>query len=305
MKIILAMVFLCSVFVGNAQHKWKEVIKLPKHFRKLAQNQSQQILDTTIVPYGKHKRQYILHLQATEHVEKKNAAVIFFHGGAWHVGKPELNLYLAKILTNAGYEVFMPAYRLGPNYSFYGIQADVDSAMVHCMKRLSANGQGNYSLIIGGASAGANLAALLAYNQNRLEQLAINPKQIKGCFSFAGVLDMNFMQKTKVLKKYAGKISSSQFDAANAYNYIDAKDEMPFLCLHGTLDGIVPLAVANSFCKKIEDLNVTTVEKYVFPKANHIDISSKWYYSATAYYGQDEILLNWIQKQLNTKKSPM
>ena len=75
------------------------------------------------------------------------------------------------------------------------------------------------------------------------------------------------------------------------------KDSFPILCLHGTKDGLVPIKSATSFCDKIKEISADLVEFHAFPNKSHLEIGSTWYYNQKSNYGQDTILINWLNKR--------
>lgn len=275
--------------------KWHEVVRLPRHLSTLSAIQVPSIESKKLL-YGQHQKQYVDYYQAPANGKNADKIIFYLHGGGWHTGSPKQHLTLAKLLLEQGYNVAMPAYRLGPTYGYEAIRQDVDAAFLSTLKQAATHGLTKPTLIIGGTSAGGNLAGLLAYDDNRWDQLGVDRKQLKGVFSIVGVLDLSQMEKTQVLNNYAGATTDPIFDAANPMNYVTLSDDFPLLCLHGTKDGLVPYAGIQAFTQKVKQTTASNVKLVDFPNHTHIEIGAAWYYDDQKNYGQDSILIDWLQQ---------
>ena len=275
--------------------KWEEVVHLPRHLSTLSALSVPSVNSQKLV-YGSDQKQYVQYFKATTNGPNANKIVFYLHGGGWHTGSPQQHLTLAKILLEKGYTVALAAYRLGPTNGYQAIREDVDQAFLTTLNYAKENGLTNPSIILGGTSAGGNLAGLLAYDDQRWSQLAVDRKHLKGIFSIVGVLNLDYMEETQVLKNYAGESTSSTFALANPINYITPTDSIPLLCLHGTKDGLVPVEGVKSFCEKIKTATTSPVELHTFPERTHLDIGAAWYYDSNKNYGQDSILVAWLDK---------
>ena len=91
------------------------------------------------------------------------ACLVFFHGGGWVIGNLETHDVVCRKLAHEGELIVISVdYRLAPEHKF---PAAVDDA-IHATKWISANGEelgiDAARLIVGGDSAGGNLAAVVA-----------------------------------------------------------------------------------------------------------------------------------------------
>lgn len=82
------------------------------------------------------------------------ATLVYLHGGAFMAGSPRLYRSTARFFARAGFDVFVPAYRLAPKHRFPAALDDVTAAY----ERLAARGG---RLALAGDSAGGGLALSL------------------------------------------------------------------------------------------------------------------------------------------------
>jgi acetyl esterase/lipase len=270
-----------------------EAARLPRHFYQLNQQEVEN-LNIQKVFYGSYYRQYMLVCKPSQPTIEQDKIILFIHGGGWHVGKPENHLKVAESLAGQGYIVLMPAYRRGPVFDFDDINQDMTKALKKALEIRNENGWSDKTFVLGGTSAGGNLAALLLFNTERHEALGINQDIFSGMFTLAGALDLEKMSKTPLLRRYAGKADSQRFHNANPVNYISPGAHVPVMCIQGIKDGMVSEKSADSFVQYLKDIDSNLVQYYKVPDASHIEISSAWYYDKSADFGQMSALKKWL-----------
>ena len=81
--------------------------------------------------------------------------LFFLHGGGYMIGAPRFFRFVSRRFARAGFDVFMPAYRLAPEHVFPAALADV----LRAYKVIAAQHHG--PIIIAGDSAGGGLAISL------------------------------------------------------------------------------------------------------------------------------------------------
>lgn len=90
-------------------------------------------------------------------------ALVFFHGGGWVIGNRDTHDVLCRDLCDlSGYAVFSVEYRLAPEHRFPAAVEDALAAtrwLVACASVLAIDPA---RMVVGGDSAGGNLAAVLA-----------------------------------------------------------------------------------------------------------------------------------------------
>lgn len=271
-----------------------EVARLPKHYFLLRQQKTDS-LSVDRISYGPHSNHYMLICRDKKSEAKPSKIIFFVHGGGWHVGRPESHLKLAEKLATEGYVVLMPAYRKGPIHDYEEINNDMTLALKAALMLQKEQNWTEIPFILGGTSAGGNLAALLLYDKERLNSLGINQDYFSGLFSLAGALDIERMNPTFVLKRYAGTPKDSKFYDANPVCHIDQNEHIPVLCIQGAEDGLVQPEAAESFVSYLRTIDSNMVEYHKIPGATHMDITSSWYYNKSSDFGQTTILLNWLK----------
>lgn len=272
--------------------KAREGLILPIHLLRLSLKKGSAQFQE--LHYGPHKRQILLITQSPKLDSTASPKLFFFiHGGGWHIGKPKQHRYLASRLLEEGYTVVLAGYRRAPKYCYEDMQDDIDQALLKSMELLNISTNAKQQIVIGGVSAGANLAALLAFDEERLAKLGLKPSILKGFISIAGPLDLDKMEASNTLARYAGAPESVTFDMANPINYINEADHFPAFFLHGMRDGLVPYESTASFVSKLNQEHQKTVFE-LLPNRTHIDITNRWYYKEKADYGQEEMLIRWL-----------
>jgi acetyl esterase/lipase len=279
-------------------YKWYEVARVPRHLWVLGNKDFEEAQGRVRIAYGQQQRQYYDYYPALENSAHPEKVIFFLHGGGWSVGSPQQHRHLSKLLQEQGYSLIFPAYRLAPTYSYVHLQEDVNAALLHSLVMLRDEaGIQAPQLIIGGTSAGANLAALLAYDEVRWQKIGLNRDQLlKGVFSIAGALNIEKMEQTFTLHDYAGSPDSKTYLLANPTTWVSPQDEFPFLCLHGTKDGLVDYAAAVSFCQEVQLFCPDCVDLRTYEGLTHLEVGSSWYYRKSDYRGQDTAVLHWIKR---------
>ena len=184
------------------------------------------------VPYGDRPAQKIdLYLPA----EDSNDApvLVFFHGGGWREGTRKDIEATAESLTAAGMIVAVPDYRLYPQAVFPVFVEDCAAAVAHVRWMLSQLG-GHHPLFIGGHSAGAFNAAMLAADKHYLADAGVPADAVAGYVLLSGPYDMSGY----VPAPYAPIFPVATRDRANVADFIDGK-EPPLLLMTVEADSVV------------------------------------------------------------------
>ena len=273
-----------------------ELLHLPIHLFKL-KNQKFQNLHIESVAYGKHKRQKMLICESKTVSPYQNEIIFFIHGGGWSIGKPEQHLAMAELLTNAGYRVILPGYRLSKEVDFEAMNEDIQIAFKTGITYLQKmKGIDNFKVVVGGASAGCSLGALLVFDKDVQIKHKIPSHIFAGFFSLAGVLSLDEMPQTKGLKRYAGEKGQATFISASPVNHIDGQIQVPVLCIHGAKDGLVAAETAQRFMNTLCLHQCDKSEFYLIDGGSHIGAATQWCYNRRKDYGQKAIILRWLHQ---------
>ena len=242
------------------------------------------------VRYGQHRRQYLLIYEPPAQVEPRDEIVFFIHGGGWKVGAPERRRPLVKLLTDLGYAVMMPAYRLTPRVAFPEMHSDIFRAFQEALHHPFAEQR---RFFIMGESAGANLGALLTFDKEAQKRYEINPESILGLISIVGVLDMEPLPDTFVVRDYSGPRGGPMFKRANPMYLIDESVNTPVLALHGDKDGLVPHASPANFIQYLNQLNPGLGKLDLVRGGTHVSVATDWYLEDNE---QRKRILGWMEK---------
>lgn len=234
------------------QHQWKgiAVSKPEKH------------------SFGPHPRQYLMFWMPPPELPLQHSVVIFYHGGGWRFGWPDQFPTVADWFLRQGFPVVMPAYRLCPKFAYPEIREDLNLALGKTLELLKTNGLGSKKLISAGMSAGATLAAHLAFNRNELAEFCMTQNYFSGFLSFGGPLDLNKLPDVVQLRGFTkGASGSEAFEAANPITWLTTHEHLPILLVHGTDDAIVPFSSSERFYETYSG------PKFLYPvhKGSHLD----------------------------------
>jgi acetyl esterase/lipase len=115
------------------------------------------------VAYAPHEDSELRTLSAFVPEEPVRAPVlVFFHGGGWRTGDKEALYAFGRRLAGEGVVAVLPNYRLAPAHKYPKHAQDAAAATAWTAERLVGWRADPRCLFVGGHSAGAHLAAVLA-----------------------------------------------------------------------------------------------------------------------------------------------
>lgn len=210
--------------------------------------------------FGPHERQYLLYFLPPEKVQRQETWIMFFHGGGWRFGQPGMFPQFVNMFLDMGYPIVLPAYRLCPRFSFPHMREDLNLALKTTLTLMEEVVGKPQSIVVGGMSAGANLAAHLLFNTDALAHMGISPAIFKGFLCCGGPLDLHYLPDTFPLRQFTGDTHGSHaFQTANPISLL-SKDSpvVDALFIHGTDDMIVPYKSALSFFEEYQHIGRAT-----------------------------------------------
>ncbi len=140
------------------------------------------------IPYSHpaHERQ-VLDVYAPESNLNELLPVIFWiHGGGWVVGDKSDVALKPDALTKRGYIFVSTNYRLLPNVTMESLISDVALSLTWVHQNIEHYGGDPSHIIVGGHSAGAQLAAILCTDHRYLEKQGVYFDVLKGCVPVDG-----------------------------------------------------------------------------------------------------------------------
>jgi acetyl esterase/lipase len=112
--------------------------------------------------------------------------VFWIHGGGWQMGDKSDVANKPKYFTEKGYLFVACNYRLLPDVTMEVLTQDIASALHWVHKNIASHGGDAESIIVGGHSAGAQLAALLCIDERYLQASGTPRSVLKGCIPVDG-----------------------------------------------------------------------------------------------------------------------
>jgi dipeptidyl aminopeptidase/acylaminoacyl peptidase len=161
--------------------------------------------------------------------------VMFLYGGGWQSGQKEQYRFVADCLTQAGFAVIIPDYRLYPQVRFPTFVEDVAQATHWLGDHWRQGPSAAPRFHVMGHSAGAHIGALMTVNPSYLAPYGLE----KAIASFTGLAGpYHFTPEEPVYKAIFGP--PEHYPAMQVGQFIDGS-EPPLFLLHGLKDERVGL----------------------------------------------------------------
>lgn len=233
-------------------------IELPAYWRACRLARKKMSVTEERITYGEANRQYAIVVRGANYQPGRFA--FYFHGGAWTFGRPEAFVPAAIPWLEMGYTVVLPSYRRPPLVGMHEIVTDCRAAIA----AVAPAGEVT-DLHIGGISAGAHLAALLALKPDwwRVAGWPMSPQKILLC---AGPLVLADLWPQSLFRKY------KEFDPHALLP--KASNRPGWQLLHGRNDATVPYAHSRKFHERLLARG-HKADLLTLPRGTHLD-SGRW-----------------------------
>ena len=170
---------------------------------------------------------------------KDRPVVVWIHGGGWQAGDKAEVRQKPQTFLNKGYVFVSVNYRLlGDKVTIKEMAEDVAQAIAWVRERAKDYGGDPETLVVGGHSAGAQLAALVCTDDRYLKAHGIKLSNIKACFPVDGdTYDVPMQIKTveerraNIYRKKFGD-EASQKELSPVTHVAKGKGIPPILILH-------------------------------------------------------------------------
>lgn len=192
---------------------------------------------TTDIAYGPDPRQRF-DLYVPDGAGASTPAVVFVHGGSWDSGSKDIYRFVGQALTAEGFIVAVPNYRLYPAVTFPGFVDDSALAFAAVDRSLRAGAYGvpggERPMVLMGHSAGAQIAALLAFDGRYLARAGSSRARLSAFVGLAGPYDFLPLEE----ERYKRVFPEPTREQSQPVNYADGRGP-PTLLVHGTADTTV------------------------------------------------------------------
>lgn len=191
--------------------------------------------------------------------------VVFFYGGGWKDGAKADYEFVASALTEAGFVVAIPDYRLFPQVQFPAFVNDGAEAVAFAMRQAQQYGATDTQVYLMGHSAGAHIAALLALDRHYLRKANAPRNQIAGLVGLSGPYDFLPIDSGYLVDVFP---SSSRKDSQPVA--FASSDAPPALLVHGGKDDLVDSSNALSLADALRSRGASA-ELKIYPDLDHKD----------------------------------
>ncbi|MCZ8320459.1 MAG: alpha/beta hydrolase [Novosphingobium sp.] len=192
--------------------------------------------------------------------------LVFYHGGGWHMGRPEDYRFLGRTFARAGYVVVLPGYRLVPDGIYPRMLEDGALAAAWVRANISRYGGDPERVVLMGHSAGAHTAVMLGLERQWLGRQGLPDDFVKGVVGLSGPYDF---------------YPFTSDSARNAFGHVDPPsltqpiafvrgDAPPMLLLNGDADTTVRLRNSVVLGKALTAAGARA-EVLILPGINHAD----------------------------------
>ncbi len=198
------------------------------------------------IVYGPSARQR-LDIYRPAEVADSAPLVVFFYGGGWQEGskdKPDIPRTAAS-LTAAGLVVAVPDYRVYPEVTFPGFVEDAAAAVALVWQRERLPGGTSRPLFLVGHSAGAHIAAMLAFDERYLVDAGLPTGSVTGFIGLSGPYDFR-----PGFRPFDRIFPPETRDRSLPGPFIDG-GEAPALLVTGDADEVVDMASTMRFAQAI------------------------------------------------------
>ena len=201
--------------------------------------------------------------------------VVFFYGGAWQEGSRSDYVFVAEALTQRGYVVVVPDYRVYPEVKYPEFLVDGAAAVAWATANVDRYGGDRSRIFLMGHSAGAHIAAMLALDHTFLDAQKVPQPSVKGLIGLAGPYDFLPLTEPNVIALFASEPNLELTQPIHYVSTATAKSTPPVLLLHGDNDKRVYPKNSINLARELRATGVK-VELDLLPGLSHTDIIAKF-----------------------------
>lgn len=144
------------------------------------------------IPFGPGRLQHCVLWQPAS--LRHDVPVFWFHGGGFVVGTPESMIDAARVYCSQGYRFVSVGFRLAPASKFPAQVDDAYNGVNAALAWLAQHGRAAPKVVVGGSSAGGQLACLLGYSGSLARKYGFDQRRIAGVVSSAAIVDADDLE---------------------------------------------------------------------------------------------------------------
>jgi acetyl esterase/lipase len=237
------------------------------------------------VRYGEHPSQLldVWRGNGTESGQGPAPVLVFIPGGAWVFGRRELQGHaLMAHLARRGWVCLSVQYRSSPRHRWPRQMTDVKAAIAWARANVDRFGGDANFVAVAGCSAGGHMATLAGLTANdpqwQAELAGDADTSVDAVVSMYGLYDwhdrstperdrfMEFLERVVVQRPQARR--PDVFRAASPMERVHSFAP-PFLAVHGSNDGLIPVGEAREFVERLRSVSESTVGYVELPGVGH------------------------------------
>ena len=144
------------------------------------------------IAYGELPRQRLdVYVPAGTAPAKGRPVIVFFYGGGWQSGERGEHRFVGEAFTARGFVVVVPDYRVYPDAAYPAFMHDAAGALAWTKREIPRFGGDPKHVVVMGHSAGAHIAAMLAYNERFTREAGAGQDPIRAIIGLAGPYDFH------------------------------------------------------------------------------------------------------------------
>ncbi|HUP97222.1 MAG TPA: alpha/beta hydrolase, partial [Usitatibacter sp.] len=145
---------------------------------------------TTGLEYGLHPRQKLdVYVPDPQAYPGTLPVIVFIYGGSWQTGERQEYTFIGQALASKGFVVVIPDYRLYPEVRYPAFVEDAAAAFAWAHREAARYRGDPRRMLVMGHSAGAHIAAMVAYNERFLGAHGLGRGNVRGLVGLAGPYD--------------------------------------------------------------------------------------------------------------------
>jgi acetyl esterase/lipase len=223
---------------------------------------------TRDVAYGGARRQKLDIYTPAKSVSTRDV-VVFFYGGSWKLGRKEEVSFVANALTQRGYVVVVPDYRLVPEVTYPAFVDDTAKAIAWTYRNIATYGGNPRRMFVSGHSAGAYNAMMVALAPEFLARERLSPSIMQGVIGISGPYD--FLPLDYIALHRAFDSAAPDLAATQPVNRAaESRGTPPVLLLAGEAETMVPPKNQRNMAAALKKAG-KPVQVKLYPGVRHLD----------------------------------